>query len=53
MQGHFSSHTLAEVFRDIYLGERTGILHLSRGTTTKQIYFDRGMILLAESNSDD
>ena len=53
MQGHFSSHTLAEVFRDLYLGESTGTLHLSRGTTQKQIYFDRGMIFFAESSADD
>lgn len=53
MQGHFSSHTLAEVFRDCYLGERSGVLHLSRGSTEKQIYFDRGMILFAESGLED
>lgn len=53
MQGHFSSHTLAEVFRDLYLGERTGALHLARGTSQKQIYFDRGMIVFADSGADD
>jgi tetratricopeptide (TPR) repeat protein len=53
MQGHFSSHTLAEIFRDLYLGESGGTLHLSRGTTQKQISFDRGMIVTAESNADD
>ena len=53
MQVNFSSHTLAEVFRDLYLGESTGTLHLSRGTIQKQIYFDRGMIVFAESTADD
>lgn len=53
MQTHFSSHTLAEVFRDLYLGERSGVLHLSRGEFHKRIYFDRGMILHAESNAED
>lgn len=53
MQGHFSSHTLAEVFRDLYLGERTGTLHLSRGTIQKHVHFDRGMIVFAESTAED
>ncbi len=53
MPGHFSSHTLAEVFRDLYLGERTGVLHLSRGTLTRQLHFERGIILFAESSAED
>lgn len=53
MQQAFSSHTLAEVFRDLYLGERSGVLLLTRGDQEKRIYFDRGMILHAESNAED
>jgi tetratricopeptide (TPR) repeat protein len=53
MQTHFSSHSLAEVFRDLYLGERSGVLHLTRGDVHKRIYFDRGMILHAESNQEE
>lgn len=53
MQTNFSSQTLAEQFRDLYLGEKSGVLHLSRGTQDKRIYFDRGMILYAESSEDD
>jgi tetratricopeptide (TPR) repeat protein len=53
MQENFSSHSLAEIFRDLYLAERSGVLHLSRGGVEKRIYFDRGMILYAESSSDD
>ncbi len=49
----FSSHSLAEVFRDLYLGERSGVLHLERAGIEKRIYFDRGMILFAESSSED
>jgi len=53
MQANFSSQTLAEIFRDLYLGERSGVLDVSRGNVEKKIYFDRGMILFAESGADD
>ncbi len=53
MQANFSSQTLAEIFRDLYVGERSGVLELSRGNIEKRIYFDRGMILFAESGADD
>ena len=53
MQSTFSSQTLAEIFRDLYLGERSGVLDVSRGNVEKRIYFDRGMILFAESGADD
>src|SRR5262245_5073075 len=53
MQSTFSSQTLAEIFRDRVLGERSGVLELSRGGVDKRIFFDRGMILFAESNADD
>jgi tetratricopeptide (TPR) repeat protein len=53
MQTHFSSQTLAELFRDLFLAERSGVLHLSRGDVEKRIYFDRGMILFAESDLED
>lgn len=52
-QSNFSSQTLAEIFRDLYLGERSGVLEVARGPVEKRIYFDRGMILFAESGSDD
>lgn len=52
-QSNFSSQTLAEIFRDLYVGERSGVLELSRGNLEKRIYFDRGMILFAESGADD
>ena len=53
MQANFSSQTLAEIFRDLYVGERSGVLDVSRGNIEKKIYFDRGMILFAESGADD
>ncbi len=53
MSGQFSSHGLAEIFRDLYLGESSGVLHLERGGLAKRIYFERGMILFAESTAED
>jgi tetratricopeptide (TPR) repeat protein len=50
MQSHFSSQTLAEMFRDLYLSEHTGVLELSRGDLCKKIYFERGLINYAESS---
>ncbi len=49
MRKNFSCHTLAEIFRDLYLQEASGILHLKHGETEKRIYFCRGLILYAES----
>ena len=53
MQTHFSSQTLAELFRGLYLDEQSGVLHLARAGSEKRIYFDRGMILYAESDVED
>jgi tetratricopeptide (TPR) repeat protein len=50
MQAQFSAQTLAEIFRDLYVQERTGVLLLSRGELEKRVHFDRGMILYAESS---
>ena len=52
-QTSFSSQTLAEVFRDLYVGEQSGVLELVRGSVAKRLFFDRGMILFAESPADD
>lgn len=53
MEMQFSSQTLAEIFRDLFHQERSGMLQLSRGDVEKRIYFDRGMILFAESDLED
>ena len=50
MQAQFSAQTLAEIFRDLYVQERTGALLLTRGDLKKKVHFDRGMILYAESS---
>jgi len=50
MQAPFSSQTLAEVFRDLYLNERSGALVLTREGEEKRIYFERGLIHYADSS---
>jgi tetratricopeptide (TPR) repeat protein len=50
MQSHFSSQTLAEMFRDIYLSEHTGVLQLTRGDLQMRIFFERGLINCADSS---
>ena len=53
MQSPFSSQTLAEIFRDLYLGERSGYLLLSREDEEKSVHFVRGMILYADSTEPE
>ncbi len=50
MKGHFTSHYLAEVLRDVFLPERSGVLALesSSGPRTT-LRFDRGMFVDADS----
>ena len=53
MDSHFNSQTLAEIFRDIYLGERTGTLTLATEEREERIHFARGLIHLAESGGEN
>ncbi len=53
MRSPFSSQTIAEIFRDLYLGERSGALVLTREGEEKRIYFERGLIHFAESTARD
>jgi hypothetical protein len=53
MQSHFNSQTLAEILRDLYLSERIGLLRLHNGKHENVIYFDRGLIVFAESGAPD
>ena len=50
---HFSSQTLAEVFRDLCLSERSGVLALSREEVEKSIHFERGLIHFAASTNEE
>lgn len=50
MKEHFTSHYLAEVFRDVFLAERSGVLSLLSSTGPKiSFQFDRGMLVDADS----
>ena len=53
MRSHFKSHTLAEIFSDFYHAERSGALSLRRDDLEKQICFDRGIMVFAESDAKD
>jgi tetratricopeptide (TPR) repeat protein len=52
MQSPFSSQTLAEIFRDLYLSERSGVLSLSRESVEKRVFFERGLIHFADSTEE-
>jgi len=52
MQSPFSSQTLAEIFRDLYLSERSGVLSLSRESLEKRVFFERGLIHFADSTEE-
>jgi len=50
MQSHFNAHMLAEIFRDLYMSERRGVLTLAHDEVEKRVYLDRGLIFYADSN---
>ena len=49
MRGHWTSHILAEILRDLYFAERSGSLSLTHEKETRVIHFDRGMLQFAHS----
>jgi len=49
-QTHFSPHSLAETFRDLYLAERTGVLRLVVDDQEVRVHFSRGLIEHVESS---
>ncbi len=53
MSHSFAPSGLAEILRDIFLAEQSGILVLSRTEVRKRIHFDRGMIFFADSSLED
>ena len=52
-RGFCAPPQLAEIIRDLYLEERTGVLSISRSGAEKRLYMDRGMILVATSSLED
>ncbi len=53
LRGFLAPPALAELIRDLYLDERTGVLVLSRSGVEKRVFLDRGMILSASSTFPD
>ncbi|MBI4168358.1 MAG: DUF4388 domain-containing protein [Acidobacteria bacterium] len=53
ISGYCPPPALAEVIRDLYLDERSGVLVLSRGGAEKRVFLDRGMILTVSSSLED
>ena len=49
MSARFTAHYLLENLRDIYFAERTGSLTLCRGNEWRRLFFDRGMVAMADS----
>lgn len=49
-EAKFTPHYLLENLRDIYFAERSGALTLARGSDWRRLYFDRGMVALADSS---
>src|SRR5712675_2559306 len=53
LKGYCAPPALAELIRDLYLGERSGVLTIGRSGVEKRLFIDRGMILAASSSLDD
>lgn len=54
MNGHVTSHYLAEIMRDLYFEESTGTLHVANPSgRSVTLHFDRGMLYFAQSNASD
>lgn len=53
MQGNVSQDTLPDVIRKLYLGRKTGILHLDSSGVSKRIYFKKGSMIFANSDVND
>jgi tetratricopeptide (TPR) repeat protein len=52
MKGHWTSHILAEILRDLYFEERSGSLNLTHGNESWVLHFDRGMLQFAYGNRE-
>lgn len=53
MKGHWTSHILAEILRDLYFEERSGSLSLTHGDESWVLHFDRGMLQFAHGSRPD
>ncbi len=53
MEGTLDENPVPEVVHRFSTGGKSGVLHLSRGSTTKRIYFRDGAIVFASSDEAD
>ena len=53
MHSHFNAQTLAEILRDLFVSESTGVLTLTCEESEQRLYFDRGLIFYAESDHEE
>jgi curved DNA-binding protein CbpA len=50
LQGDLTQDALGDVIRKLYVGRKSGILHLSQDKTSKRIYFRKGSMIFANSD---
>ena len=51
MSGHYTSHYLAEILRDLFFEESTGVIKIQDPSGGEvSLHFDRGMLYFAEGN---
>lgn len=54
MENHYTSHYLAEILRNLYFEESTGVLEVrSPDDRHSRLYFDRGMLYFGEGNDPE
>ncbi len=54
VENHYTSHYLAEILRNLYFEESTGVLEVrSSDDRLSRLYFDRGMLYFAEGNDPE
>jgi hypothetical protein len=50
LQGDLTQDALGDVIRKLYVGRKSGILHLTQDKTSKRIYFRKGSMIFANSD---
>ncbi len=53
LQGNLKERSVPELFRLIYAGRKTGILHITQDKLTKRAYFIKGSVVFANSDAEE
>ncbi len=53
LQGNLKEKSVPELFRLIYAGRKTGILHITQDKLTKRAYFNKGSVVFANSDAEE